>query len=305
MSSRVIQAKVEDPSVPYDPEKRSWSMALFNPDGTPYAPGDTPPAGADGASAYEVWLANGHSGTVNDYLASLVGPKGDKGDKGDTGNTGAAGGVVPIVDESFAALPAFAYGLGAAADLAVAGGTMRSATQNEVRAFLPPSTIDSKQIIKVKAGTGGAINASPLARRIDDNNFLMMSFFGSGGTAGIQMYARDAGAWVAVGALVGAIPITAGAWYWVVLRVIGDTGKLRGEVWTIDPRKDPDRVIFTPLASTTVTLAAPQLAKFANVNGRCGLRIDPASAGGGANALTYEIDEWKSVSLDVPPGTDF
>lgn len=39
MSQRVIQAKI-DASVAYDEKKRSWLMALFNPDGTPYAPGD-------------------------------------------------------------------------------------------------------------------------------------------------------------------------------------------------------------------------------------------------------------------------
>lgn len=61
------------------------------------------PRGEDGLSAYEVWLANGNTGTVNDYLASLQGPpgnigpigndgaKGDKGDKGDPGDPGVAG----------------------------------------------------------------------------------------------------------------------------------------------------------------------------------------------------------------------
>lgn len=42
--------------------------------------GDT---GADGKSAYDVWLAQGNSGTETDFLNSL---KGEKGDKGDTGS---------------------------------------------------------------------------------------------------------------------------------------------------------------------------------------------------------------------------
>ncbi len=42
--------------------------------------GDT---GADGKSAYDVWLAQGNSGTEADFLNSL---KGEKGDKGDTGS---------------------------------------------------------------------------------------------------------------------------------------------------------------------------------------------------------------------------
>lgn len=45
-------------------------------------------AGADGASAYEVAVANGFEGTEAEWLASL---KGEKGDKGDTGAQGAQG----------------------------------------------------------------------------------------------------------------------------------------------------------------------------------------------------------------------
>lgn len=38
--------------------------------------------GDDGLSAYQVAVNAGFSGSVSDWLASLVGPKGDKGDKG-------------------------------------------------------------------------------------------------------------------------------------------------------------------------------------------------------------------------------
>ncbi len=50
-----------------------------------------------GKSAYELAVQQGYTGTLNEWLASLVGPqgiqgeKGDKGDKGDTGDTGATG----------------------------------------------------------------------------------------------------------------------------------------------------------------------------------------------------------------------
>lgn len=47
--------------------------------------------GADGDSAYQVWIAAGNSGTVQDFLDSLVGAKGDKGDTGDAGQDGNAG----------------------------------------------------------------------------------------------------------------------------------------------------------------------------------------------------------------------
>lgn len=47
--------------------------------------------GPEGKSAYQVWLANGHTGSQVDFLNSLIGPQGPKGDKGDKGDTGADG----------------------------------------------------------------------------------------------------------------------------------------------------------------------------------------------------------------------
>lgn len=63
MAQRVIQAKI-DSSVAFDEKKRSWLMALFNPDDTPYTPGDgggTPgstPARADFAGTAAALAAN-------------------------------------------------------------------------------------------------------------------------------------------------------------------------------------------------------------------------------------------------------
>jgi hypothetical protein len=53
--------------------------------------GDIGPAGADGASAYELAVANGFLGTESQWLESLIGPPGEKGDKGDTGDVGPQG----------------------------------------------------------------------------------------------------------------------------------------------------------------------------------------------------------------------
>ena len=47
--------------------------------------------GEDGKSAYEIWLANGHSGTETDFLEWLKGEKGDKGDQGEKGDKGDQG----------------------------------------------------------------------------------------------------------------------------------------------------------------------------------------------------------------------
>lgn len=47
--------------------------------------------GADGKSAYDIWLEAGNTGSADDFLASLNGPKGDKGDTGLTGPAGSKG----------------------------------------------------------------------------------------------------------------------------------------------------------------------------------------------------------------------
>lgn len=49
------------------------------------------PQGEAGLSAYDIWLAEGYTGTEADFLASLQGPKGDQGIQGPKGDTGATG----------------------------------------------------------------------------------------------------------------------------------------------------------------------------------------------------------------------
>jgi len=63
----------------------------LGPAGTPGLKGDPGPQGVpglDGDSAYEVWLAAGNSGTVQDYLISLIGPQGPTGPQGIQGDIG-------------------------------------------------------------------------------------------------------------------------------------------------------------------------------------------------------------------------
>ncbi|WP_052479925.1 hypothetical protein [Streptomyces sp. NBRC 110035] len=57
-------------------------------DGTPGAPGAD---GEDGASAYEVAVTSGFTGTQTQWLASLVGPQGEPGEQGEQGPPGADG----------------------------------------------------------------------------------------------------------------------------------------------------------------------------------------------------------------------
>src|SRR5690606_17350399 len=56
------------------------------PQGEPGEAGTAGAAGEDGASAYEVAVANGFVGDEAAWLASLVGPQGEAGPKGDKGD---------------------------------------------------------------------------------------------------------------------------------------------------------------------------------------------------------------------------
>lgn len=47
--------------------------------------------GDPGASAYEIWLAQGNTGTADEFLESLKGEPGEKGDPGAKGNPGEKG----------------------------------------------------------------------------------------------------------------------------------------------------------------------------------------------------------------------
>lgn len=47
--------------------------------------------GQDGLSAYELWIANGNTGTISDFLNSLKGEKGDPGADGTDGTSGEDG----------------------------------------------------------------------------------------------------------------------------------------------------------------------------------------------------------------------
>ena len=51
----------------------------------------TIPRGSQGKSAYEIWEDNGHSGSQQDFLTSLIGPPGPQGDRGQPGNAGEKG----------------------------------------------------------------------------------------------------------------------------------------------------------------------------------------------------------------------
>jgi hypothetical protein len=63
--------------------------------GTPGPLGPQGPAGANGQSAYDLWLAQGNTGTQQDFLNSLQGTTGAQGPIGLTGAAGATGATGP------------------------------------------------------------------------------------------------------------------------------------------------------------------------------------------------------------------
>ena len=60
-----------------------------------YTAWKTIPRGSQGKSAYEIWEDNGHSGSQQDFLTSLIGPPGPQGDRGQPGNAGEKGPTGP------------------------------------------------------------------------------------------------------------------------------------------------------------------------------------------------------------------
>lgn len=85
------------PTGPQGPKGDQGDPGPTGPQGPKGDKGEDGVIGHDGASAYEIWLEEGHTGSESDFLASLVGPtgptgpQGPKGDKGDTGETGSQG----------------------------------------------------------------------------------------------------------------------------------------------------------------------------------------------------------------------
>jgi hypothetical protein len=84
------------------------------------AAGEKGAAGDNGLSAYQLWLDQGHTGTVGDFMSSLHGDKGDTGAKGDKGDTGSQGAQGPKGDSG----PQGAPGLNGVAAVTVVTATV-------------------------------------------------------------------------------------------------------------------------------------------------------------------------------------
>jgi hypothetical protein len=79
---------------PQGPQGVPGEQGIQGPVGPQGEPGAQGPAGAngqDGLSAYEIWLAEGNTGTEADFLAGITGPQGVQGEQGIQGIQGPVG----------------------------------------------------------------------------------------------------------------------------------------------------------------------------------------------------------------------
>lgn len=81
----------EGPQGPQGPQGNQGEPGPTGPQGPKGDKGEDGVIGHDGASAYEIWLSQGNSGTEDDFLASLVGPTGPQGPQGIQGIQGETG----------------------------------------------------------------------------------------------------------------------------------------------------------------------------------------------------------------------
>ena len=73
---------------PAGPQGEQGPQGLQGEQGEQGPQGEPGAAGADGLSAYQIWLNAGHTGTEEEFLASLQGPQGEQGEQGPQGDPG-------------------------------------------------------------------------------------------------------------------------------------------------------------------------------------------------------------------------
>lgn len=80
-----------EPGFERDTRKIKYGDGVTPWNNLPYFGGSGGDAGNDGASAYDIWLEEGNTGTIEDFLSSLVGPQGPRGLQGIQGVPGDEG----------------------------------------------------------------------------------------------------------------------------------------------------------------------------------------------------------------------
>ncbi|MFF0630394.1 collagen-like protein [Streptomyces sp. NPDC004296] len=181
---------------PTDPSKPNYVPV-------PGPPGERGPAGA---SAYEVAVADGFSGTPADWLASLVGPRGATGPQGPQGPVGAPGapGLVQSVNGQAAAAVILAAGdVGAIPTSAAgaAGGVAQLGADGKVPAAQLPASgggavasVNGKTgaVVLAAADVGALDQAAGDARYVQPSGIPVTSVAGK--TGAVVLAAADVGA---------------------------------------------------------------------------------------------------------------
>lgn len=238
------------------------------PTGPPGEKGDTGEPGADGAagadgapgadgrdgdpglSAYQVWLSAGNSGTIDDYLASLKGPKGDQGVQGPQGVPGVIGPQGPpgvgggtFVDTFATDTRAQYEHLAAQPGYDAANGRLTGPMM-----FLLPATVQPQSYVfmaRIKFPGNGTPNIARMyAGRLGGatTNELYADVQTDGA---LTLYAYTNGGSYVPGATAGAYP-TADAFRWLVARRAAS--QLIVMIFDVDPESPgavPTRIVAT------------------------------------------------------------
>ena len=155
--------------------------------------------GAPGKSAYEIAVLNGFQGTEQEWLQSLIGPKGDtgekgeKGDKGDTGEKGEKGdkgdtGPNEISSETATEYNGLLKGDGEKVVVAEAG-TDYATPSNVADAISDHDSDGSAHSVKFNAKESLLKNLSSKANIVDNDSFAMVdsqASYASKRTLGLQ-----------------------------------------------------------------------------------------------------------------------
>ncbi|MGW1489772.1 phage tail protein [Streptomyces sp. NPDC002402] len=173
-------------------------------------PGPVGPKGERGASAYEVAVAEGFTGTPADWLASLVGPRGEQGPQGIPGAQGPPGadgapGVVQSVNGKSAADVVLAAGdVGAIPNSAAgtAGGVATLGADGKVPAAQLPTSSGGGAVASVNGKTGTVVLTATDVGALDlaaaDTRYVQPSAIPvqsvAGKTGAVTLVAGDVGA---------------------------------------------------------------------------------------------------------------
>lgn len=257
------------------------------PTGPTGATGATGPAGSDGASAYEIAVADGFGGTEADWLTSLIGntgatgATGAKGDPGDTGPTGAIGTTGP----TGATGPTGPTGAtGSAGATGAAGADGESAYQIAVdNGFVGTQSAWLASLVGATGSTGATGATGPAGADGATGPTGPTGATGATGSTGAT------GATGPAGPGAGVIPVS-GKYSVIPLGFVGSTLTTgTGSEFCVP---------FTPTISGTIVALAIEVASAATTGGKVRLGVRSSAANGipGASSLLQDSGQVDSTT---------